>query len=173
MFNIIIRTLVIYATVVAAVRLMGKRQVCDMQNSELVITLMISQVASLPLDNMDRPLLSGMLPIMLLAAVEIAVSMLMLKSSKARSLICGHPILVIKSGKMIESEMKRLRISREDLYSLLRQQNHPDEKGVEYGIIEPNGSLSVLTKQDLSNNGISSKDLKEELSDMKKLKTEE
>lgn len=163
MFNIIIRTALTYVIVTAAVRIMGKRQVSDMQTSELVITLIISQVASLPLDNPERPLLSGLIPIMVLVSIEIIVSLIMMKSRKARSLICGHPILIIRNGRLIEEELKRLRITHEDVYSLLRQQNYSDEKDIMYGIIEPNGSLSVLESKDLSGDGIQSAELREEL----------
>ena len=168
MLIIIIRTILTYAAVIAAVRLMGKRQVSDMQTSELVITLIISQVASLPLENPSRPLLSGLIPIAVLAAVEIAVSLIMLVSRRARGLICGHPIIIIRDGRMLEPELRRLRISREDVYSLLRQQSYPDEKDVKYGIIEPNGSLSVLSDKDVSENGITSLDLADELRDIGK-----
>ena len=167
MLNIIIRTVIIYVIVIAAVRIMGRRQVSDMQTSELVITFIISEVASLPLENTERPLLTSVIPILMLAAIEIITSLIMLKSRRVRGVICGHPIVIIKDGRMIERELSRLRISREDVYSLLRQQNHSDEKGVRYGIIEPNGSLSILTDQDVSGNGLDSADLKEELKDLK------
>ena len=167
MLTILIRTVLIYIIVTAAVRIMGKRQVSDMQTSELVITLIISEVASLPLENAERPLLNSLVPIMMIAAIELLVSLLMMKSRKARSLICGHPIVVIKDGKMIDSQLRLLRISREDVYSLLREQEIGDESEVRYGIIEPNGTLSILTADNISNNGIQSKDLKEELAKLK------
>ena len=160
---IIIRTLLVYAIVTAAVRIMGKRQVSDMQTSELVITLIISEVASLPLENTDRPLLVSLVPILMIAAIEILVSLLMLKSKRARGIICGHPIVIIKDGQLIESEMRRLRISYEDVYSLLRQQNCSDPATVKYGVIEPNGSLSILEEKNLSNDGVRSAELQEEL----------
>jgi len=138
-----------------------------MQTSELVITLIISEVASLPLENAERPLLNSLVPIMMIAAIELLVSLLMMKSRKARSLICGHPIVVIKDGKMIDSQLRLLRISREDVYSLLREQEIGDETEVRYGIIEPNGTLSILTADNISNNGIQSEDLKEELAKLK------
>lgn len=165
MFIIMIRTVIVYAIIIAAVRIMGKRQVSEMQTSELVVTIIISQVASLPLENAERPLLQSVVPILMLAAIEIIASLIMLKCRRARGIICGHPIVIIRDGRMVEQELNRLRISREDVYSLLRQQNYSDEKGVRYGIIEPNGSLSVLTDQDLSGDGIASADLREELRD--------
>lgn len=167
MLTILVRTVLIYIIVTAAVRIMGKRQVSDMQTSELVITLIISEVASLPLENAERPLLNSLVPIMMIAAIELLVSLLMMKSRKARSLICGHPIVVIKDGKMIDSQLRLLRISREDVYSLLREQEIGDESEVRYGIIEPNGTLSILTADNISNNGIQSEDLKEELAKLK------
>ena len=166
MLTIIIRTLLIYFIVTFAVRLMGKRQVGDMQTSELVITMIISEIASLPLENPERPLLSGIVPVVMLAAIEIIVSVIMLKSRRARGIICGHPIIVIRDGKIVEKEIERLRLSREDVYSLLRQQQCPDPSGVKYGIIEPNGSLSILKNEDLPQDGVDSADLTDELQEL-------
>ena len=162
MLTIIIRTLLMYAVVTLAVRLMGKRQAGDMQTSELVIAMMISEAASLPLENPERPLLSGIVPVLMLAAIEILVSVIMVKSRKARGLICGHPIIIIRDGQIQKTETDRLRLSREDVYSLLRQQQIPDPNGIKYGIIEPNGSLSILKDEDLPQNGMESEDLKDE-----------
>ena len=162
MLTLLIRTILIYIIVTAAVRLMGKRQVSDMQTSELVITLIISEVASLPLENAERPLLNSLVPIMMIVAIELLVSLLMMKSKRFRSLICGHPIVIIKDGQMIDSQLRKLRISREDVYSLLREKDIADESTVRWGIIEPNGTLSVLTEEALAGNGIQSKDLQEQ-----------
>ena len=163
MLTLLIRTVIIYVIVTAAVRIMGKRQVSDMQTSELVITIIVSQIASLPLEDAERPLLNSLVPIMMIVAIELLVSLLMMKSRKARSLICGHPIIVIRNGKMLDEQLKLLRISREDVYSLLREKNFSDESGVKYGIIEPNGTLSVLTDEDVSGDGIQSEDLREQI----------
>ena len=162
MLTLLIRTILIYIIVTAAVRLMGKRQVSDMQTSELVITLIISEVASLPLENAERPLLNSLVPIMAIVAIELLVSLLMMKSRRFRSLICGHPIIIIKDGRMIDEQLRKLRISREDVYSLLREKDIADESTVRWGIIEPNGTLSVLTDDTLVGNGIQSVDLKEQ-----------
>ena len=151
---------------------MGKRQVGDMQTSELVITMIISETASLPLENPERPLLSGIIPVLMLAAIEILVSVIMMKSRKARGIICGHPIIVIRDGEIIEKELRRLRLSREDVYSLLRQQQCPDAGGVKYGIIEPNGSLSILKEEDVPQDGVDSRDLRDELDEQEKESTQ-
>ena len=99
---------------------------------------------------------------MIIAAIEVLISLLMMKSKKARSLICGHPIIVIRDGKMLDEQLRLLRISREDVYTLLREKNYSDESGIRYGIIEPNGTLSVLTDDDISGDGLQSEDLKEQ-----------
>nr|WP_316614387.1 YetF domain-containing protein [uncultured Ruminococcus sp.] len=172
MLTLLIRTILIYIIVTAAVRLMGKRQVSDMQTSELVITLIISEVASLPLENAERPLLNSLVPIMVIVAIELLVSLLMMKSKRFRSLICGHPIIIIKDGQMIDSQLRKLRISREDVYSLLREKDIADESTVRWGIIEPNGTLSVLTDDTLTENGLQSEDLQEQVEEAKKEETE-
>ncbi len=166
MLTIIIRTVLIYIIVTFAVRLMGKRQVGDMQTSELVITMIISEIASLPLENPERPLISGIIPVLMLAAIEIIVSVVMMKSRKARGIICGHPIIIIRDGEIVEKEINRLRLSHEDVYSLLRQQQYPDPSGVKFGIIEPNGSLSILKKEDMEHNGIESGELEDEIKEL-------
>lgn len=144
MLILLLRTVLLYAFIILAVRLMGKRQISDMQTSELVITLVISDIAAIPMQSVDQPLLSGFLPIMVLVALEIIVSIIMLKSNKFRNLICGHPVIIIEEGKILESQLKKLRISYEDLYSLLRQQEVFDVTDIKYGLVETNGSVSLL-----------------------------
>lgn len=139
-----IRTILLYAFIILAVRIMGKRQISDMQTSELVITLVISDIAAIPMQDTEQPLLSGLLPILVLVALEIIVSVLMLKSDRFRKVICGNPVIIISEGKILESQLKKLRISYEDLYSLLRQQEVFDVSVVKYGIVETNGSVSLL-----------------------------
>lgn len=148
MLIILIRTVLIYTFIIFAVRIMGKRQISDMQTSELVITLVISDIAAIPIENSSQPMLYGILPISILVSLEIIVSIIMLKSKKFRTVICGHPIIIIEDGKIVEKELKRLRISYEDLYSLLRQQEVFDLSSVKYAIFETNGSISLMKKED-------------------------
>lgn len=142
----IIRTIILYTVIIIAVRLMGKRQIGEMQNSELVVTLLISDIASLPMQNTDTPLLSGLVPIMILIACEIVLSVLMMKRAKFRKLVCGMPQIIIKNGEIDQSQMKRLRMSTEDLCEQLRQEGCFKLSQVEYALIETNGKLSVLLK---------------------------
>ena len=118
----IIRTILLYAFVILAVRLMGKRQMSDMQPSELVITMIVSDIASIPMQNTSQPLLSGVIPVAILVALEITASIIMMKWSGFRSLVCGKPVIVIKDGRILQSAMKKLRLTTEDLSVRLRQQ---------------------------------------------------
>ena len=140
----LLRTIIIYAFIILAVRIMGKRQISDMQTSELVITLVISDIIAIPLQSVDQPLMSGLLPIVVLVSLEIILSIIMLKSSKFRNVICGNPMVIITDGKVLKDQLKKLRISYEDLYSLLRQQGVFDVQEVRYAIVETNGSISIL-----------------------------
>ena len=142
----IIRTVLLYAFIIFAIRLMGKRQISDMQPSELVVTMVISDIASLPMQNTSQPLLSGIVPVLVLVAMEVTVSVLMMKSRRFRKLICGSPVVVIADGRILQSEMKRLRLTVDDVIAQLRQQNIFSLDDVQYCIMETNGVLSVLEK---------------------------
>jgi uncharacterized membrane protein YcaP (DUF421 family) len=129
-----------------AIRLMGKRQISDMQPSELVVTMVISDIASLPMQNTSQPLLSGIIPVLILVSLEIATSVVMMKSRKFRKLICGSAVVIIKDGKLLQSEMKRLRLTTEDLFAQLRQQDIFSIEDVQYCIVETNGTVSAYQK---------------------------
>ena len=142
----IIRTILLYCFIIFAIRLMGKRQISDMQPSELVVTLVISDIASLPMQNTSQPLLSGIIPVIVLVALEILTSVFMMKSKRFRRVICGSPVVVISDGKLLQKEMRRLRLTTDDLFALLRQQNIFSPEDVQYCIVETNGTVSVLEK---------------------------
>lgn len=142
----IVRTLILYIFIIAALRLMGKRQISDMQPSELVVTLVVSDIASLPMQNTSQPLLSGMIPVMVLVGLEILTSVLMMKSRTVRKLVCGNPVVVIEDGRLLQKQMKRLRMTNSDLMEQLRQQNVFSLNDVQYCIVETNGALSILEK---------------------------
>lgn len=144
----LIRTVLLYIVIIIAVRLMGKRQISELQTSELVVTLLISDIAAIPMQDTGQPLVSGFLPIAVLVVCEIVVSALMLKSGKFRKLICGRPIVVINDGKVDQKEMRRLRLTTEDLFEDLRQKDVFSIEDVAYAIIETNGKMSVIKKPD-------------------------
>ena len=147
----IFRTLILYFFIMLAIRLMGKRQISDMQPSELVVTMVTSDIASLPMQNTSQPLLSGIIPVLILVSLEIATSVVMMKSRKFRKLICGSAVVIIKDGKLLQSEMKRLRLTTEDLFAQLRQQDIFSIEDVQYCIVETNGTVSVLEKPEKRN----------------------
>ena len=119
----VIRTVILYVFIIVALRLMGKRQISDMQPSELVVTMVISDIASLPMQNTSQPLLSGVVPVLILIALEIAMSVLMMKSRFFRKIICGSPVVLIDDGKLLQNQMKRLRLTTAELCAQLRSQN--------------------------------------------------
>lgn len=146
MFISIIRTLILYAFVIFTLRIMGKRQISEMQPSELVVTLIMSEIIALPMQNTSQPLLSGIIPVIVLVALEIAASAVMMKSRKIRKLICGNPVVVISDGKILQEQMRRLRMTTEDLCAQIRQQGVFSIDDVQYCIVETNGTVSVLEK---------------------------
>lgn len=127
---------------------MGKRQVSELQTSELVVTLLISNIATIPMQNSNIPLFSGLVPIAVLVSFEIIISLFMLKSAKFRKFICGSPAFLINDGKLDQKKMKELRISIEDFEEQLRQLEIGSIQDIKYAIIETSGNLSVVKKSE-------------------------
>ena len=144
----LIRTIVLYAFIIFAIKMMGKRQISDLQTSELVITILISNIAAIPMQNTAQPLLTGIIPILVLICCEILASFLMLKNLKIRQLICGKPIIVINEGKIDQKAMEYLRLSTEDLSEQLRQLDVFSLDDVWFAIMETNGQMSVMKKSE-------------------------
>lgn len=142
----VIRTLILYLLILVMLRLMGKRQISEMQTSELVVTLLISNIAVIPMQDVSLPLLSGVIPILLLVGCEIVISILMLKNGRFRRVVCGMPQIIIQNGIIDQKKMKILRISTEDLWEQLRQVDIFALEDVKYAVLETNGKLSVLKK---------------------------
>lgn len=125
---------------------MGKRQISELQTSELVVTLLISNLAAVPMQDTGQPLMSGLIPIAVLVMCEITASVLMLKSFFLRRMICGRPLVVVSNGVIQQQEMRRLRMSTGDLFEQLRQKDVFSIQDVAYAIVETNGKLSVIKK---------------------------
>lgn len=130
---------------------MGKRQIGQLQPSELAITILISNIATLPIENVDTPLLFGAIPIFCLICFEFIASYLGMKSKRLRSIISGRPILIIDNGKINQKAMKALRFSIDDLTESLRSCSVFDLNSVAYAIVETNGTMSVIKKFDDQN----------------------
>lgn len=146
MIIVVIRTLILYALVIVALRLMGKREIGQLQPFELVVILMISDLAAVPSENVGIPLLSGIIPILVLLSASLTLAWISLKSAKARNVICGRPSILIERGKIIESELKSNCYNLTDLLEELRLKNIPNIADVEFAILENNGQLSVIPK---------------------------
>lgn len=142
----LIRTLILYIVVVISLRLMGKRQIGQLQPSELVIAMMLSELASIPMESLGKPLLAGIIPIFTLVVAEITFSFLTLKSRALRKIISGSPTILVEKGQILEKELERLRYNIDDLLEELRTSGYPNILDIEYAIIESNGNLSVIPK---------------------------
>ncbi len=146
--NLMIRAVIIYVVVILAVRLMGKRQIGELQPGELVITILLSEVASMPLEGDDYPLMSSVVLIFLFVALEVISSVLSLKSRKYRTVIQGHSIMIIKDGELLQDNLKMIRYSIDDLVESLRQKDVFDLKEIKYAYVETNGAVSVELKKE-------------------------
>lgn len=142
-----VRTIITYILVVLAIRIMGKRQVGQLEPTELVITLMISDLATIPLGHVSIPLVHGVIPILTLIVAEATLSFVELKSRKFRKFMSGTPIIVIEDGKVLEREIKTQRLNLDDLTEMLRMQGQSDISEIKYGILETSGNLSVILKK--------------------------
>ncbi|AGL03076.1 putative membrane protein [Desulfoscipio gibsoniae DSM 7213] len=143
---IIIRTLILYIAVLTVMRIMGKREIGQLQPFELVVALMIADLAAIPMQDTGIPLLSGIIPIIILMAAQVALSYISMKSLNARGIICGRPSVVVANGKLVEQELRYLRYNINDLLEQLRAKNYPNLADVEFAILETNGQLSVIPK---------------------------
>ncbi len=146
MLSIIIRTFIIYCAVSLCVRLMGKRQLGELQPGELVITILMSEIAAMPIGDNSIPIINSLIPLLLLVSFEIINSIIDRKSVRFRHLTEGKPVTIIRNGELLQNELKDLRYTINDVLSGLRQKDVFDIEDVEYAVVETNGTLSVLLK---------------------------
>lgn len=146
MFTGFVRTIILYLVIIVGIRLMGKRQVGELEPSELVLSLVIADLAAVPMQDFGIPLLAGVVPILTLLALTMILSVLTMKHVGFRALLCGRPSIIIRRGKLDQGEMRRNRLTVDELMEELRCQGYPDPSGVWYAILETNGQLSVLPK---------------------------
>ena len=139
----LVRTLVLYFAVICAVRLMGKRQLGEMDPAELVVTILVSDLA-VPMQDLGIPLFFGLVPIAALVTLEVLLSILSLKSRFFRRLLNGQPAIIIRKGQLDLSKLRQLRLTTEDLVVALRKQSVASVSDVKYGVIEPDGSLTIV-----------------------------
>lgn len=143
---VFVRTLILYALVVIVMRIMGKRQIGQLQPFELVIAIMISDLAAVPMQNTGVPLLNGIVPIVTLLITQLLISLLSIKSIRARAIICGKPTILIEKGKINQSALRKELYAINDMLEQLRIINYQNIADIEYAILETSGEISVIPK---------------------------
>lgn len=163
MFITLIRTSVLYIFVIAIMRMMGKRQIGELQPTELVVTLLLSEIIAIPMQDNDISLVSAIVPVLVLVGFEILISVISLKSVKIRSLMQGNSIIIIRDGKLDLKKIKELRFTIDDILEALRQKDIFDISKVQYAVVETNGTISVMLKPEYE--PVTREDLKLEFED--------
>lgn len=148
MTSIVVRTVIIYITLSISLRIMGKRQIGELDVGELVSTLLISEIASIPIDDPDIPLMNAVMPILFILSLEILISTVKNKSEKMKGLIEGKPQYIIYKGRVLQKVLNENRISINEILSEMRSQGVGDINDVYYAAIEQNGTLSILKKDE-------------------------
>jgi uncharacterized membrane protein YcaP (DUF421 family) len=140
----VVRTAILYLIIVFGIRLLGKHQVSELEPSEFALTLLIADIASVPMQDYGIPLLMGIIPIVTLLCLSMLLSLLTMKSLKVRALLSGVPSILIRDGKVDQREMRRTRMTLDEMLEELRLQGYTDLSRIRYAILETNGQLSVL-----------------------------
>ena len=138
------RTVILYLVLILSIRLMGKRQIGQMEPAEFVVTMLVANLASIPMQDGGIPLFSGVVPILTVLGLELVLSALSLKSSKLRELLCGKPVILIENGNILQNNLRKTRITLDELTGHLREKDVLDIRAVQYAILETNGNLSVF-----------------------------
>ena len=147
MLTILLRTVLVYAILIATMRLMGKRQLGELEISELVTTLLISEIASLPIVDQSIPLMYAIIPLFSILTLEVVLSMILLKCPRLKNLASSRPSILIRHGEVDQGELRRNRISVDELISEIRQAGLSTLADVDYAIVEQNGKISVLARK--------------------------
>lgn len=140
----VVRSLILYLVIVLGIRLLGKHQVSELEPAEFVLALIIADIASVPMQDYGIPLLMGVIPIVTLLCLSMILSVLTMKSLKLRALLTGVPSILIRDGTVNQKEMRRTRMTLDEVLEELRLQGYTDLSSVRYAILETNGQLSVL-----------------------------
>ncbi len=139
-----LRTIFLYLILIAVIRLMGKRQVGEMEPTEFVVTMLVANLASIPMQDGGIPLYSGLVPILTVLGVELILSAAALRFVWFRKLLCGKPVILIENGRILQNNLRRTRITLDELSGQLREKDVLDMTKVQYAILETNGNLSVF-----------------------------
>ncbi len=144
MFLSYLRTAVLYLILILVVRLMGKRQVGQMEPSEFVVTMLVANLAAVPMQDGGIPLFAGLIPILTVLGLELTLSFASMKSMGFRKLLCGKPVILIENGNILQNNLRKTGVTLDELTSHLRRSNVLDPRKVQYAILETDGGLSVF-----------------------------
>ena len=139
-----LRTIFLYLILIAVIRMMGKRQIGQMEPSEFVVTMLVANLASIPMQDAGIPLYTGLVPILTVLGVELVLSVASLHSVSFRRILCGKPVILIENGKVLQSNLRKTRITLDELAGHLREKDVLDVTTVQFAILETNGNLSVF-----------------------------
>ena len=148
MATALFRTIILYLALVAGLRLTGKRQIGELEPMELVLTMLLSDLAAVPMQDFAIPLVQGLVPMVTLLARSVLLSAVSLRSVRFRSLVCGKPAVIIRKGVIDQGAMHRSRLTLDELLEELRLQGVADLETVAYAILETGGQLSVLLQSE-------------------------
>ncbi len=144
MLLIYLRTVILYLVLIFVVRMMGKRQIGQMEPSEFVVTMLVANLASIPMEQLGTPLLYGVVPILTVLGLELVLSALAMRSISLRKLLCGKPVILIENGHLLQANLRKTRITLDELSGHLREKDVLDIAAVQFAILETNGNLSVF-----------------------------
>ena len=139
-----IRTIILYLILIAVIRLLGKRQIGEMEPSEFVVTMLVANLAAIPMQDGGIPLFSGLVPILTVLGIELVLSVLSMRSIRLRRLLCGKPVILIENGRIIQENLRKTRVTLDELTGHLREKDVLEIQAVQYAILETNGNLSVF-----------------------------
>lgn len=139
-----VRTIFLYLVLIFVIRMMGKRQIGEMEPSEFVVTMLVANLASIPMQDGAIPLYSGLVPILTVLGMELIISWLTVKSITMRKLFCGKPVILVENGRILEDNLRATRITLDELTGHLRQKDVLDISDVQIAILETDGELSVF-----------------------------
>ncbi len=146
MITIFMRTFIVYTSLIIAMRIMGKRQIGELEVSELVTTFMLSEIATIPIENSDVPIIHAIIPIVILLFIEVFSSVILIKVPLLKNIVSARPSILIKNGQIDQKELRKNRISLEELMSELRSGQCPIPNDVAYAVLEKNGKLTIVPK---------------------------
>ena len=139
-----VRTIILYMSLIFCIRMMGKRQIGQMEPSEFAVTMMVANLATIPMENEGIPLHSGLVPMLTILGTELALSGATLRSLFLRKLLCGKPVILIENGRILQENLRSTRVTLDELTGHLREKDVLDIQSVQYAILETNGNLSVF-----------------------------